>query len=212
MKEDPPLDARCRDKFLVQSVAVDSTDESSVPAVWSNIEKTAKSSIQEQKIRVQFLPAGTDTTPAAAAVSTPSHSTSTHGLTTTDEPPAYSSPTQVYGSPTPASDAKSSTGSARSATTNAAESSQAGLAGAATAISNAIPKNQDELQAQLDAARQRISELTTQLSDPQVRQRKVAEAQEKVQTIVQQSQESGVPLHIVAALCLVSFLIAWAFF
>ena len=29
MKEDPPLDARCRDKFLVQSVAIGASQDSS---------------------------------------------------------------------------------------------------------------------------------------------------------------------------------------
>lgn len=200
MKEDPPLDARCRDKFLVQSVAIDNGDEANISTLWSTVEKTNKSSIQEKKIRVQFLPAA---------------DSSTHlNGTSTDEPPAYSSPTPAYGSPAPAaaSDAKSSSTaeSAKATASNAAEAS--GLTAAATAVSTAVPKSQDELKQQLAAAHARIKELTTQLSDPQVRQRKVAEAQEKVQTVVQQSQDSGVPLHIVAALCLVSFLIAYLFF
>jgi hypothetical protein len=34
MKEDPPLDAKCRDKFLVQSVAVTADKEfSNVPSI-----------------------------------------------------------------------------------------------------------------------------------------------------------------------------------
>ena len=206
MKEDPPLDARCRDKFLVQSVAIDSTDESNVASLWSGIEKTAKSSIQEQKIRVQFLPAGADVTSTPAATS--------RGLSADEQPPAYSSPTPVYGSPAPASDAKSPSmsTSTKSTANSTAESAQSSLAGAAATITNIIPTNQQELQAQLDAAKARISDLTNQLSDPQLRQRKIAETQEKVQTVIQQSQDSGVPLHITAALCLLSFIIAWAFF
>jgi len=200
MKEDPPLDARCRDKFLVQSVLVDNSEESNVATLWSSVEKTSKGAIQEQKIRVQFLPAG--------------ESTHLNGTGATDEPPAYSSPTPAYGSPAPASssDAKSSSTaeSARSAAANAAEAS--GVAGAYAAVTNAVPKSQDDLNQQLAAAQARIKDLTNQLADPQVRQRKIAETQEKVQQVVQQSQDSGVPLHIVAALCLVSFLIAYLFF
>lgn len=83
MKEDPPPDARCRDKFLVQTVALSrDSDTTNIPAVvsstlmvqapvltkrqWQNIEKANKSSIQECKIRVAFLPADGN-------ASTPSH-------------------------------------------------------------------------------------------------------------------------------------------
>lgn len=209
MKEDPPLDARCRDKFLVQSVLVDDSEESNVATLWSNVEKTSKGSIQEQKIRVQFLPPG-DSTPHVNGGRASFHS----GVTGTDEPPAYSSPTPAYGSPAPASSAEakspSMAESTRSTASNAADAT--GISGAASAVANAVPKNQDDLNQQLAAAQARIKDLSNQLSDPQVRQRKVAETQEKVQQVVQQSQDSGVPLHIVAALCLVSFLIAYLFF
>lgn len=65
MKEDPPPDARCRDKFLVQSVAITAEREmSNVTAIWQNVEKTSKWAIQERKIRVLFLPAdGSAATP-----------------------------------------------------------------------------------------------------------------------------------------------------
>ena len=81
MREDPPPDARCRDKFLVQSVAITpERDMGNVTAIvsqtshmsrhmltiqqWQNVEKISKSSIEERKIRVIFLPAdGTVSTP-----------------------------------------------------------------------------------------------------------------------------------------------------
>lgn len=100
--------------------------------------------------------------------------------------------------------------SAKTSAVNVAEAT--GVAGAATAISNAIPTSTDGLKQQLSAAQSQIAKLTAQLQDPQVRQRKVQEASEKMQTVVQQSQDSGVPLQIVAILCLVSFLIAYLFF
>lgn len=95
MKEDPPPDARCRDKFLVQTVAIaGDSDASNVPTIvccavtwpaslltrsqWQNIEKVSKSSIQERKIRVVFLPADGSTT-------TPSHQTP-HGQVSRDYP------------------------------------------------------------------------------------------------------------------------------
>lgn len=204
MKEDPPLDARCRDKFLVQSVQVEDHDEANVAALWSNIEKTNKGSIQEKKIRVQFLPAGADVLQS-------------NGVSHEEQPPAYSSPTPVYGSPAPASASKSDVKSAPMAetprSTNASNVAEAsGISAAVSAVAAAVPQNTDQLKEQLAAAQARIKDLSTQLQDPQIRQRKVAEAQEKVQTVVQQSQDFGVPLHIVAGLCLVSFLIAYLFF
>jgi hypothetical protein len=189
MKEEPPLDYKCRDKFLVQSVALEnhqSADHESLPGLWSNIEKTSKGSIQEKKIRVTFLPAGSATTNGV------SHDSE-------ERPPSYTatSPSPQFDSPMPAEKSGES----------------AGAAGTAATIRNAIPTNQEDLKAQLQAAQNQIAKLTQDLKDPQVRQRKVAEAGEKVQAVVQQTQQSGgVPLQITAALCLVSFLIAYLFF
>ncbi len=202
MKEDPPLDAKCRDKFLVQSVVVDDTQESNLTSLWQQIEKTNKGSIQERKIRVNFLPAS-----GAATNGVASHE---------DQPPAYTSPTPQFGSPVPASssDAKSPpTTATESVKQNAVKAAEVtGVAGAAAVVANAVPSNTEDVKAQLAAAREQISSLSQQLQDPQVRQRKMAETQEKVQAVVQQSQESGVPLRITAVLCLVSFLIAYLFF
>jgi hypothetical protein len=200
MKEDPPLDAKCRDKFLVQSVSVTAEQEPNITSLWQQIEKTAKGSIQERKIRVNFLPASGATT---------------NGVSHEEQPPAYSSPTPQFGSPAPASSSEaksepSTVESAKDTTIKAAEVS--GLATGATKISNAVPRSTDDVSAQLAAAKEQIAILSKQVQDPQFRQRKMQEANEKVQTVVQQSQESGVPVHITAALCLLSFLIAYLFF
>lgn len=192
MKEEPPADAKCRDKFLVQSVLTSADQDPNVTTLWQTVEKTAKSSIQERKIRVNFLPAD---------AATP------NGVSSHDEPPAYSSPAPQFGSPSPQSSMAETT---KSTLGNAAEAT--GIAAAAAAVSNAVPTSNEELQGQLAAAKAQIQKLTSQLQDPQLRQRKVQEASEKVQTVVQQSQDSGVPLQIVAGLCLISFLIAYLFF
>lgn len=210
MKEDPPLDAKCRDKFLVQSVAMQSGDVANVAAIWSDIEKTAKSSIQERKIRVNFLPAdGGASTPNGVAAPTRHE----------EEPPAYSSPSPQFGSPAAHSAVTSaepkgagmrSMGDTNASSSTAAASSSIGSA--ATAISNSVPKSQEELKQQLADAKAQIAKLTSQLGDPQLRQRKVQEASEKMQTVVQQTGETGVPVQIVAGLCLLSFLLAYFFF
>ena len=204
MKEDPPLDAKCRDKFLVQSVLTTPDNADNVANVWQSVEKTAKSSIQERKIRVNFLPAG-----AGSAVNgVPTHPE--------EEPPAYSSPTPQFGSPlahTPATTSASSkaVSEPKVATSTPAESSST-MSNAYAAVTSAVPTSSEELQQQLAAAKAQISKLTSQLGDPQLRQRKVQEASEKMQSVVQQGNESGVPVQFVAGLCLLSFLIAYLFF
>lgn len=57
MKEDPPSDFKCKDKFLVQSVAITPERETlSLQELWSTTEKEAKESIKENKIRCVYLP------------------------------------------------------------------------------------------------------------------------------------------------------------
>ncbi|KAF9172559.1 phosphatidylinositol-binding protein scs2 [Mortierella sp. AD011] len=56
MKEDPPIDFKCKDKFLVQSVAITAEREQLAPAdLWPTIERDAKDQIREKKIRCVFL-------------------------------------------------------------------------------------------------------------------------------------------------------------
>ncbi|KAG0348962.1 phosphatidylinositol-binding protein scs2 [Gamsiella multidivaricata] len=58
MKEEPPLDFKCKDKFLVQSVAITAEREQLAPAdLWPAIERDARDQIREKKIRCAFLPA-----------------------------------------------------------------------------------------------------------------------------------------------------------
>ncbi|KAF9935058.1 phosphatidylinositol-binding protein scs2 [Linnemannia zychae] len=57
MKEDPPADFKCKDKFLVQSVAITAEREQIAPAdLWPTMERDAKDQIREKKIRCAFLP------------------------------------------------------------------------------------------------------------------------------------------------------------
>ncbi|KAF9381541.1 phosphatidylinositol-binding protein scs2 [Podila verticillata] len=57
MKEDPPADFKCKDKFLVQSIAV-TAERAQLPAadLWPTVERDAKDQIREKKIRCAFLP------------------------------------------------------------------------------------------------------------------------------------------------------------
>lgn len=225
MKEDPPPDAKCRDKFLVQSVAVSADkDVGNVAQIWASIESTAKSSIQEKKIRVTFLPA--DGSSAAATTA------GTNGVHD-DEPPAYSSPSPMAVTPqrssasavgaisTPSdkpADAKSRGDAVDSAYNPAMDQpASSSLGAAAAAVTSAIPTSGEDLRRQLDAANAQIKNLQQQASDG-LRQRKVGSEGEKQgapgSTMGMQNAPApgGVPVQIVAALCLLCFLIAYLFF
>lgn len=155
-----------------------------------------------------------------------------------DEPPAYGSPAASnFGSPggddygTPAravgpvsvpsnrpSDAKD-LGEIRNSGTNPAMSSATGTVSAAAAtVASAIPSNAEELKAQLAEAKAQIAKLTEQAGQG-LRQRKAGgegsdSGAASVATAIQQRAPSptGVPVQIVAALCLLSFLLAYFFF
>jgi len=198
MKEDPPMDAKSRDKFLVQTVLTSADQDPNVTTLWQTVEKTAKNTIQERKIRVNFLP---------ASATTPNGVSSSHE----ELPPAYSSPSPQFDTPARApSTAASNAETAKSSFANAAEAT--GVTAAASAVANSVPTSSEDMKQQLATAKEQIAKLTSQVQDPAFRQRKMQETNEKVQAVVQQSQESGVPLQIVAGLCLLSFLIAYLFF
>ncbi|KAL8928341.1 MAG: hypothetical protein Q9172_000933 [Xanthocarpia lactea] len=221
MKEDPPPDARCRDKFLVQTVALSQdSDASNIPAIWQNLEKVSKSSIQERKIRVLFLPADD-------SVATP-YQKNSQGLHVGDEaPPAYGSPAPSYGSPgpeavTPMNRATDSKSQADSTGGYSAASSIQNTASAATSsIAQAVPTSGEDLRAQLADAKATIARLTQQAEEQGLRQRKTdavnQDSRDRITTGttgmgIQQLPADGVPVQIVAALCLLSFLLAYFLF
>ncbi|KMU87213.1 hypothetical protein CIHG_04657 [Coccidioides immitis H538.4] len=221
MKEDPPLDVKCKDKFLVQSVAVSADKEfSNVTSIWHDVEKTAKHSIQERKIRVNFLPpldasqpngvtefpfpcqaseddsANLQTSPANAKFETPSMPT--RAAPVIMEPP-IEPPNFKSGSSEP---------SAPEALKHAAEDVK----------SEAFSGSYEDLKSQLQEARAQIQQLKQQLAENEIRRRKLPAAASnspELATIQQQSHpssEAGVPLQVVAGLCLISFLLAYVFF
>lgn len=58
MKEEPPMDHKCRDKFLFQSTIISAEHESSsIQVLWSAVEAKNRDDIHEKKIRCVFLPA-----------------------------------------------------------------------------------------------------------------------------------------------------------
>jgi hypothetical protein len=227
MKEDPPPDAKCRDKFLVQSVLVTADKEfTNVGSLWAHIEQTAKSTIQEKKIRVLFLPSDADSS------STPARTNGVSRDSMLSSPQSEAAVTPVRGASDQAQGPVSriedrpagskNLGEIERETYNPATGSgavagvQQTVAAAAASVSNAIPTSQAELQTQLDAAKQQIARLTQQASEG-LRQRKPdstsgAKGQLASATQQQTAPAGGVSVQITALLCLVSFLLAYFLF
>ncbi|KAI0005633.1 VAMP-associated protein [Xylariaceae sp. FL0662B] len=207
MKQEPPLDTKCRDKFLVQSVAITGDKEfANLASIWDAIDK---SSVQEKKIRVVFLPATGASGPSQ--LETPSRAPAAAGQDATPDvaPPAYSSPgdyvvgqAELKSSPDEREPKREETPS---------------LAGPAT-ISASKPSepSREELKQQLLQAEKTIAQLKQDQGG--LRQRKTGGAEDKssskpaelVQTV--RSGTEGVPVKLTAILCLLSFLLAYLFF
>ncbi|KKK14677.1 hypothetical protein P175DRAFT_0106956 [Aspergillus ochraceoroseus IBT 24754] len=216
MKEQPAPDAKCKDKFLVQTVAV--TKDMEFANVTSIFEKATKASIQERKIRVNWLPAEEV---AVVIEDDPNSSTNVPE----DEPPAYPSPRANYETPAAPASAKgpsetsplpppdfSETVKREFSTPQVSESKVAPAKSptAGSAVSNV------EYESRLSDANAQIQRLKEKLADQGLRQRKIGGDAEKspVALLQQQAQqaEAGVPVKMVAGLCLLSFLIAYFFF
>lgn len=219
MKEDPPADAKCKDKFLVQSVAI--TGDLEFSNVTSIFEKAPKSAIQERKIRVTYLPADA----------------SSGSVQHDDEPPAYGSPGGAFETPAPTAkkivdesspipapnfekSLKPETPESKEAESSPFENASSAATGA-TAPAETKPDFTDNVKEQLSDALAQIQKLKAQLVEQGegLRQRKVGEGSSiskagstLQQQIAQPAAEMGVPVQIVAALCLLSFLLAYFFF
>jgi len=191
---------------------------------WQHIETTAKSSIQEKKIRVLFLSA--DGTASNGGHSYDDASAFTNSPTPAPRTPQRSSeaPSGAVSYPEERPAGSKNLGEIRdSAGHPPTEFSNADSTMGATAssIASAIPTSSEQLQAQLAEARNQISRLTQQAQDQGLRQRKTdAVAQDSKERIttgttgmgVKQAPANGVPVQIVAGLCLLSFLLAYFFF
>ncbi|KAF8862353.1 VAMP-associated protein [Acephala macrosclerotiorum] len=216
MKQEPPIDAKCRDKFLVQSVAVTADKEfTNISAI--HVDEAEKSSVQEKKIRVVYLPA--ESANGAGAAATPLkngvNGSSQHETPET-APPAYStqrspSPEETY---TP--ETRRSTINPPSAIKKEDEDSRSLADARSTPSSTAasVPPTYEEMKAKLAEAQATIASYSQEAG---LRMRKAARGEtssETVDNLAQQvhSAPQGVPLQIVAALCLVSFLLAYLFF
>ncbi|KAJ3555373.1 hypothetical protein NPX13_g10366 [Xylaria arbuscula] len=208
MKQEPPAGTKCRDKFLVQSVAITpDKDFSNLASIWDTIDK---SSVQEKKIRVSFLDPKSSSA-ADASVSTPHKSTAVNGSEVSPDtvPPAYSSPSNFDAG---RFEPKSST----EEESQLEEKPSLAAPVAVAATKNSQP-SYEELKEQLVQAEKLVSQLKK--DDGGLRQRKTnstaedkpsAKPAELAQAV--RAGTEGVPVQITAILCLVSFLLAYVFF
>lgn len=230
MKQEPPLDAKCRDKFLVQSVAVTADKEFAAGSIWQHVDNADKSSVQEKKIRVVFLPA-VDSSTAATSHTPQRNGINGHSNSEDGAPPAYRSPSPLQETFTPQTrnnpvgpvsavdskpagnkhlgDAKASAFNPETPTGSAKES----VASTAAAISDATP-TVEELKAQLAQAKATVASYS---QDGGLRLRKAVGASGEGSTAIsdvsaRQATVEGVPVPIVAALCFLSFLLAYLLF
>jgi len=206
MKEQPPADAKCRDKFLVQSVAVTADKEfTNIGAIWQHVDDAERSSVQEKKIRVVYLPAAA--TPLRNGIN------GANDIHSTPEtaPPAYSSPRSPSPDDTYTPQANR-TSVAQSKVGDEPKTAATTACPSVTPAAAAIP-TYDELKVELEKAKEKITSLS---QDTELRLRKVAAGETSNQTVNDVAktirQQQGVPLQIVAALCLFCFLLAYFFF
>jgi hypothetical protein len=230
MREDPPLDARCKDKFLVQSVAVPADQDT--PAVrkflqkltgltspkWAELEKNNKSTIQERKIRVQYISTtshanGVDENGDDSMVSPPPQYTpraisgaEQEGSPSHDNEKAH----EQGGTPSPSDYAR-----AESATEPPRTAAGEALgAGAGTGSSR------EELLERLRDAEATIARLRREMDERALRRRKGDTAGADSLgggavpglAVRTESGEVGVPLRVVFILCLVVFILTWLLF
>jgi hypothetical protein len=187
---------------------------------WSHIEQTNKSSIQEKKIRVLFLPADD-------AISTPArlNGVSRESLASSATPEAVTPQRGVPEATGPVSLPSDRPAGSKNlgeikdeAYSPATGGVAATVSAAATRVSNAMPMSQDDLKAQLEEAKAQIARLTTQASEASgLRQRKVnttgdSTSQLSTAAHTQTAPAGGVSVPITAALCLISFLLAYFLF
>ncbi|TFK28077.1 VAMP-associated protein [Coprinopsis marcescibilis] len=58
LKEEPPLNTKCKDKFLIQSTVITQDKETmSLQDIWASTDANEEGKVYQQKLRVAFLPA-----------------------------------------------------------------------------------------------------------------------------------------------------------
>ncbi|KAF4416201.1 vesicle-associated membrane -associated B [Fusarium acutatum] len=221
MKQDPAPDAKCRDKFLVQSAPI--TADKEFASVANVLETTDKAHLVERKIRVNWLAAGETDQAPNRPISTPNKQAIANGINDTpdvsrtfsspgirDESPSSSAAPPPYQSPK-----ESAYEDEKPKSTYEESEVKSTITQATTAIKETAELTYEELKAKLAQAEQQL----VALKDSGLRQRNVksASSDDDKRPLAQTAQAvtqtvEGVPVQMAAILCLVSFLLAYFFF
>lgn len=217
MKVEPPLDARCRDKFLVQSAPI--TSDKEFASIANVLDTTEKGLLQERKIRVNWLSANPEHDQAASkpVAVTPSKSTLSNGAHDTPDARSFSSPgatdepaLSTAPPPYPIED----TPEQEDEKPEEKPEVKSTISQATTAVTSVAESTIEELKAKLAQAEAQIANLR----ETGLRQRNVKSGNtEEKYTVARANQAvkqtvEGVPVQMAAILCLVSFLLAYFFF
>ncbi|CAM1500549.1 Fc.00g097110.m01.CDS01 [Cosmosporella sp. VM-42] len=216
-KQEPSPDAKCRDKFLVQSAPI--TSDKEFASIANVLDTTEKGQLQERKIRVNWLSANPeqDQGPSRPTAVTPSKPILNGVNDTPDVSRTYSSPGATSEPSPPSSNPPpypSDDTTAEAEQVEVKSDVKSTVSQATTAVTTAAQETYDELKNKLAQAQAQIAALketglrqrNVKTSDNDER-RPVAETAQAVRQTVE-----GVPVQMVAILCLISFLLAYFFF
>lgn len=238
MKEDPPLNAKCRDKFLVQSALIPKErDTLLMNELWQIVEREEKGSIQEQKIRCVYLPPNEDDSGAAPGVNgstlappsrfdrPPSEDDSRFSTVRSTQGRHLNGDTSHdAGSPGEGNDQLHDANESMSVgTVAAAAASTLGLNSDTTTTSKApaarsLSTGDDaSLRKELSEARAEIERLETQLKGQgELRQRTTGGSSTDTKPVIGRdvglNADAGVPVQIVAGIAFGVFVFTWLFF
>ncbi|RNJ58207.1 phosphatidylinositol-binding protein scs2 [Verticillium nonalfalfae] len=214
MKQEPAPGTKCRDKFLVQSAPI--TGDKEFASIASVLETSDKSSIQERKIRVNWITSSEEGASAPGPAVTPSRRSVTD-VSTNDTPDVsrtFSSPGEDARSGTsPAPPSYRGAADAQSQHDAGSDHDQSTVSAATAAVSHTVQLTYEEIKAKLQQAEAKIIALQ---EGGGLRQRvkagteKLPSTQEAAAAVRQ--NVDGVSVQIVALLCLLSFLLAYFFF
>ncbi|KAG0033393.1 phosphatidylinositol-binding protein scs2 [Podila clonocystis] len=196
MKEDPPADFKCKDKFLVQSIAITAERaQLSASDLWPTVEREAKDQIREKKIRCAFLPPAEH---AITQIKEEDEASSTHlssSASSIHHTQSTASPVLITTTTTSFSENRNSTVGSSSATD--AQTLKRELENARETIQN-LQNTLDKLQKEASTLRQRKPESG---ASPTV-----------TAVTLKHSQEGLYPAIYVAGAALISFIFAVLFF
>lgn len=188
LKEEPPLDYKCKDKFLIQSIILDDKDISDSQSMLSLFDSVPKEDIYEKKIKCVFLNPEQDST----------HHTLEKSANDSDK----------FGSIRSESHDNNTASTATKSVANASLQDN-------TPVSQA-PKNlnsDENLAVQLIEAKTAIKKLKDQLKESELRNRNANTSEKQTQAFTEKititTAPKSVPIHICIALCLVTFFLAY---